>query len=652
MQENAQSPHISRPCKAISIRFKAIVSWLFLLAILPILGYGREPAGPEKVNDGTSVTYPPSIFRCGAWNLLPVTRTVFLGRTGYQRSFSDGNIELLLPDLAEVKRPEIIVGAGRYESKLKTALPSGADYTIGPDEWGLNLQYDIFLMDAVYDGIRIVQQVRLRPSKPIHENFQVILPLIVQLPCRDRRVFAPRKNGVGEEKQIASERQKWFYYLTGSDLKRDVPALAIPMISEYSPSFPYRITLCADPYYSTLLEIGSTEQPGSFIWEYQAKDVPLSEPETRTFYTTINRGTHENAMQAFYESALRDIPPGPQWLHEIVMVDYDYLSDGGEGWFRDIDWLTEHIPQNDRRHICLALHGWYDLLGQYAFDAGTGTMKSEWKAFPNAPNVIDKFPNSKTVAMTPAEVNRRLQYAKDRGFRVVLYFADGMAICEDAKEFYKPEKILYSGGWQGPDTIGPTHIQNPLNPEVKDYFLSYMDALLKAFGNNTDGFVWDETFHVEPQHLGTQTFPGYASREMMYLCRDLARKVHDYRSDCAFLASDCIGVFGWNRKAPYALVVDGTYQDSHFRSEAWPYGLFPNYRNVLWSCSWNHVTHFSEMPDDVRKYDVPIPVTNGWGDDLGFSELPLEIAAKILNLFEERKGHVVQLKWLAPDDTE
>ena len=80
----------------------------------------------------------------------------------------------------------------------------------------------------------------------------------------------------------------------------------------------------------------------------------------------------------------REVKAGPDWLHDVAMVDYDYFSKNGQGWFRDIDALTKLIAPEDRRKVFLALHGWYGYVGQYAFDWRKGAFFKEWTAFPNA----------------------------------------------------------------------------------------------------------------------------------------------------------------------------------------------------------------------------------------------------------------------------
>ncbi len=103
-----------------------------------------------------------------------------------------------------------------------------------------------------------------------------------------------------------------------------------------------------------------------------------------------------------------------------------------------------------------------------------------------------------------------------------------------------------------------------------------------------------------------------------------------------FLASDCIGVFGWNDVPGYAMVADGTYQDTHCDSVAWSYGLFPNWRNTLWSCNWSDVTDFHLTRWGVRTFGVPVAISNGWGDDCGPSEWSPRQRDAFLRLFRER----------------
>ena len=65
-------------------------------------------------------------------------------------------------------------------------------------------------------------------------------------------------------------------------------------------------------------------------WTYP-KNVGLEDSvEKRRLVTVVHEGAPDTALDAFYRYALPEVPPGPPWLHEIAMVDYDYMSDGGK----------------------------------------------------------------------------------------------------------------------------------------------------------------------------------------------------------------------------------------------------------------------------------------------------------------------------------
>ena len=160
-------------------------------------------------------------------------------------------------------------------------------------------------------------------------------------------------------------------------------------------------------------------------------------------------------MDAWFRLMLPDVPPGPKWLHEIAMVDYDFLSDDGQGWERDLRALASWLKPAERRRVALCLHGWYDALGSYCYDAQAHRMKQEWIA----------FERTRKVKFTQAELKRRLRLAHDLGFRVLLYFGDGLAADSGVPGYrddwaYRDAKGNKITGWQGPDTFGPTYMRN------------------------------------------------------------------------------------------------------------------------------------------------------------------------------------------------
>lgn len=140
---------------------------------------------------------------------------------------------------------------------------------------------------------------------------------------------------------------------------------------------------------------------------------------------------------------------------------------------------------------------------------------------------------------------------------------------------------------------------------------------------------------------------------MMTLTKELTDIVAAYNPSLAFLASDCIGMRNWTGKAPYCLMAHGTYQDTHCRPEAWPYGLLPNYRNVLWSCNWAPVTNFHFTEYGTETFETPVAISNGlFGDDIGVSEMKGKQLVQVLELFEKRKNVPMQISWIEDEKGE
>ena len=99
--------------------------------------------------------------------------------------------------------------------------------------------------------------------------------------------------------------------------------------------------------------------------------------------------------------------------------------------------------------------------------------------------------------------------------------------------------------------------------------------------------------------------------------------------------------------APYALVAHGTYQDSWCTPASWSYGLFPNYRNVLWSCNWAPVTRFYYTRYGVETFGVPVAISNGaFGDDIGIGDMTAEQQKKIMDMFNKRKQERMEIGWV------
>ena len=126
--------------------------------------------------------------------------------------------------------------------------------------------------------------------------------------------------------------------------------------------------------------------------------------------------------------------------------------------------------------------------------------------------------------------------------------------------------------------------------------------------------------------------------------------MHAFDPEKALFASDCIGIAGWDDIPGYAMVADGSYQDSICHPVAWSYGLFPNWRNVLWSCNWKSVSHFYYTRWGVETFGAPVAITNGYyGDDRGPAEWTPSERDGMLKLFRQRLQQGKRVRFLTED---
>ena len=113
---------------------------------------------------------------------------------------------------------------------------------------------------------------------------------------------------------------------------------------------------------------------------YQGSIVPII-GEKRSLSLEFHRRGMDGSLRSFYRT-IPEIKPGPQWTQGIHLVYYDYLSEKGEGWFKDLQVLAERIPAKHRGHVAVCLHGWYDYFQQYAYDHQQKKLLKQWTAFP------------------------------------------------------------------------------------------------------------------------------------------------------------------------------------------------------------------------------------------------------------------------------
>jgi len=406
-------------------------------------------------------------------------------------------------------------------------------------------------------------------------------------------------------------------------------------------------TLC-DPYHLTNFELGYASNQSRWSFALNCSDVNIGcfmdEPILkRSFYTTIaDTGdiSVDARMQRLYATALAHIPPAPSWTKEIALTDYDYFSPlppSINGFEADMDALAAKIPIDKRGSVAVCIHGWYGLIGQYTLATINGTaLLDTWTVFPDGAgymNKVTKLPMG-PITMTKQGIHQRINKAKGYGFRVLLYFADGLNSCEGVPFWQdQVELTTYSGGeWKGPDSIGRLFARNPLHPRTFQEFTNLATGILIEYGKSIDGLVWDETFELVNDQPGVaESAPGYAGKGMMKLIEAVASIVHTSTlcTQCVLLVAGCMV----QMSMPNALLSDGTYEDVGLNVAAAPYGVLPNWRNALWECGWNDVSSIPEKREEgMVEFNVPVGISNGWVDYVGFA-----------NMTEEEKDYFVGL---------
>ena len=183
------------------------------------------------------------------------------------------------------------------------------------------------VVDLGGGAVAVKQTVTVNAKPGLRERVAVEAPRAIRLPFENRTAFMPLFNGVGRRESAAALNAA--YVLSGKNGLDAPRRLALPAVSESGGRSKLRATYCTDAQFSSTFG-------DSIGWVYGG-DVPAPEKDRRTIFTILYEGDEDAALRYFFKAAVSSVRQGPDWLHEIAAVDYDYLSKGGRGWFRDID---------------------------------------------------------------------------------------------------------------------------------------------------------------------------------------------------------------------------------------------------------------------------------------------------------------------------
>ena len=219
-----------------------------------------------------------------------------------------------------------------------------------------------------------------------------------------RRMGLPERNGYFKVWPMAADVGGAGKFELGQAAKGPIQCstLGMPAVGLIFGEAEPQLAVAADPYCGSFLQ-AQPQAAGTRVTvrtTYSGALVPVSREE-RTVALEFHRRGADGTCRAFYRT-IPEIEPGSAWTQGIHLVYYDYLSERGEGWFKDLKALAERIPAAKRGHVAACSHGWYDYFQQYAYDHQTGKLCNEWTA----------FPGTQKTPMSLAEMHRRLKFAK------------------------------------------------------------------------------------------------------------------------------------------------------------------------------------------------------------------------------------------------
>lgn len=472
------------------------------------------------------------------------------------------------------------------------------------------------------------------------------------------RVLWPTHQGLLERRAPAEDVTYEFRGPGWNTPLREDRRLAIPAVIVEAGT-DYRV-IGADPGFSAHLTVSGGAEPTVTVeWTYLAS-AGLHDAISRRIITAAVPSI-EQALDEWFRLATPDVPPGPQWLHEIAWTNYDYMSKNGRGWFDDIDAFCDLVGPDNHQRAAFTLHAWYDIVGRYCYDPARKELDEAWTVFPyindarlqarQGVKLLDDTPPAYTfrnlaryqpIQMDWTQVRERLRYAKDRGLRVPFYLMTGMlALGSQAEHAAAGDGLDASGGtWMGPDALGETYVMNPLHPEVRQRLLGLTQAVLDRVGDLIDALVIDEVYYVGYGQLGPPACPGYADLAQATLLQEMAQLCHSYRPDLAMLSADELGTQPLEERAyPYSLFLDGIYHDAWCHAQTYDACRFPTWRAIHWNCTWAPVSAIGNTKWAVLAHDAQVSTGNGcFGDDIGLAEMSENDKTLLHDLWLARTG--------------
>jgi hypothetical protein len=468
----------------------------------------------------------------------------------------------------------------------------------------------------------------LQPSAKIDQQ-KIYIPISAAGLNRDNRLDELGSADFYQEcEQAIGQNDFACHYLepmaSNPTLRKTKALLLAPVVDIQNPASALRIALMTpseEPYqFSTCKD--STRQIG---WQAQRRVKVLPGSELKlSCWLFCHKGEADKAWDVFHKLAHHDEFESPEWMKEVKVHYYDFLSSAnGESGLRG-DGYEADIPFFKEFNVGLATqHGYYPFCGDFISHG-----RENWLAMQG-----DKMGAAK---MSIQKMKDRIDATRRTGSKAAIYmhtvlFDDASPVFDSLKESIlideKGEKKLFS--WKGPDTVQQNWWMSFASPDWTNHLLKQAEQIMETW--NPDAIVFDETFVClgYEHHTSRQ---GALSPHSIKFFKDLRRLVHSYGNDKAVLTSDC----GMSNMVMWA---DGEAGDhayptllghSLYRKEPIRYKAALGQKPWI-PCAWNFSKMWNEQMDLARKSNTGVGVANGYIEFNGLKNLPENIAVKIKN---------------------
>jgi hypothetical protein len=349
--------------------------------------------------------------------------------------------------------------------------------------------------------------------------------------------------------------------------------------------------------------------------------IPANGSVTESCWLLLHTGDASAAWRAFQKFGHHDEYAVPDWVREMKVHYYDFLSsaDGqkgrrGNGYESDLQYFREF-------HVGMATqHGYYPAGGDFLHPD-----RKTWQAM--------KRDKAGAAEMSIEKIKARIKATRAAGSKAAIYMH--ASILDDGADCFHGLKdsivIDKNGqpvkfGWDGPDMAGTAWRASLASELWRNHLLQQATWIMEIL--EPDAIVMDETF----TGIGYDNHPNRSkinSPGAIDFFKKIRAIVKSFGKDKAFFTSDC-------SMAPFVLWADGEAGDHAYAALLGnplyiqkPIRYLSALGNKPWRpCAWHFQKFWKNQVDLAKEIGSGVGISNGWIEYDGLSGLKPEFKEK------------------------